>query len=557
MIRKEIIKQYVSSLKEDGELDYIFPILLLRMGYSLLSTPKQSKGQSQYGRDVIAIKDNHLYLFELKGFRSKDITDRTLNEKDGIIESLRASKYTKYNDASLPELNNMHRRYVLVHNGCVESNALQTLNGFVEVEFPEGNFERWDLFKLTDLFSEFLFDETLLTDGESYGLFKRILVLLDSEGNDFKDVETLVNLQISKLKVGQVKKNERSHLNFFATIRLIGMMVYAYSKDANNLHPAKETIDIIVLKVWAWILKNKKEKSSKIIYHFNSLVLLQLKIYEEYLNKILPFAIENKGLCAFAPTDTEYIFYPLRCYNFLGDLVYFYEASEAYGGINEEKIRQRIELLKTVINSNSACAVPLLDIHSIPLQLVFRYVCLRGCTEDDASFLSEFLLSTAVNMVKRYKKTKMWPEMNGSRMALAQSIYEKSEEYQCDSSIFILILFELIAYANLPTLYKVLKENVEESGVNLQVSYPMTKDFDIEQCLFEHRLYNEISVQTNIRLPDTLEEFRETFKKPYKSIDYRTKKVNYGFLLLLAHKFYETDLFPDYIDRMFCCDLEN
>ena len=58
MIRKEIIKQYVSSLKEDGELDYIFPILLERMGYSLLSTPKQSKGQPQYGRDVIAVKDN-------------------------------------------------------------------------------------------------------------------------------------------------------------------------------------------------------------------------------------------------------------------------------------------------------------------------------------------------------------------------------------------------------------------------------------------------------------------------------------------------------------------
>lgn len=46
MKRQEIIKQYVESLKEDNELDYIFPILLERMGYRVLSTPRQSKGQS-------------------------------------------------------------------------------------------------------------------------------------------------------------------------------------------------------------------------------------------------------------------------------------------------------------------------------------------------------------------------------------------------------------------------------------------------------------------------------------------------------------------------------
>ena len=134
MKRQEIIKQYVESLKEDNELDYIFPILLERMGYRVLSTPRQSKGQSQYGRDVIAIKKikgvSTLFLFELKGFGSKDITDRTLNEKDGLIESLRASKYTPYEDVSVPNLCNFPRYYVFVHNGLIDANALPTFNGF-------------------------------------------------------------------------------------------------------------------------------------------------------------------------------------------------------------------------------------------------------------------------------------------------------------------------------------------------------------------------------------------------------------------------------------------
>lgn len=139
-MRTEIVKQYVSTLKEDDELDYIFPLLLERMGYRLLSTPRQSKGQPQYGRDVVALKEYDgqmtLWLFELKGFRAKDVTDRTLNEPDGIIESLNASRYTKYRDASVPGLSEFPRRYVFVHNGTVDANALITLNDYVETAAP-------------------------------------------------------------------------------------------------------------------------------------------------------------------------------------------------------------------------------------------------------------------------------------------------------------------------------------------------------------------------------------------------------------------------------------
>ena len=140
MVRQEIVKQYIASLKEDGELDYLFPLLLERMGYRILSTPKQSKGMPQYGRDVVAVKEVDgvptLWLFELKGFGAKDITDRTLSERDGLIESLRASKYTPYEDASIPGLQDYPRRIVFVHNGMVEANAQPTFNGFIKTEFP-------------------------------------------------------------------------------------------------------------------------------------------------------------------------------------------------------------------------------------------------------------------------------------------------------------------------------------------------------------------------------------------------------------------------------------
>ena len=557
MIRQEIIKQYVASLKEDGELDFIFPILLERMGYRVLSTPKQSKGQSQYGRDVIAVKKLKgvptLYLFELKGFVAKDITDRNLNAKDGLIESLRASKYTEYEDAGIPGLKDYPRQYVFAHNGFAEANVMPTLNGFIKTEFPEGNFERWDLERLTALFSDYLFDETLLADDKSYKLFKKVLVLQDAEENDFSDLVALVDYQIEKLEK-EKHDNRRVVLNYFGTLRLIGAMIYYYARESNNLYPAKFCIDTIVLKTWAWILRGKREKKSSILSLFYGLVMLQMQIYEEYINKILQFANLRKGLYSFQSSLTEQVYYPLRCYEFLSDLIYLYVMTEACGADYEKVGQIRMDALKAIIRNNSACTVPLLDTHTIPILMVFRYMIFRIKSQDDADCLGQFVMDTVLNLIQRYRNQKMWPELSGNRMALAKSLITKSDEYCCDSSLLLTVMFELISYLNIPEFYTLLKKAVEESEVDLQVAYPEISEYDIEQSLFEHRLHKEISVETSIKLPETLDEFKQKFRKKYKSIKYRTDSKGYGFLRLLAHKYYETDLFPDYLGREYCTE---
>lgn len=557
MIRKEIIKQYVASLNEDGELDYIFPLLLERMGFRILSTPKNSKGQSQYGRDVVAIKkvkgENVLYLFELKGFVAKDITDRTLNEKDGLIESLRASKYTPFKDVSIAGLKDCKRQYVFVHNGAVDANAQPTLDGFIKAEFPNGNFDRWDLARLTDYFSDYLFDETLLADEKSYRLFKKVLVLLDAEGNDFSDIVSLVDLQIARIRQGK-KGNRRQIVNLFATLRLIASMVYFYAKDADNLVPAKFCIDTIVLKAWAWILREMNERKPKIVGLFNGLVLLQIQIYEEYVNKIVRLSFFPRSLFSYQPTQTERIFYPLRCYDALADLIFFYQMTEAYSKMSEKIFRNRLNVLESVIKNNPACTVPLLDTHSIPILMVFRWMAFRNQNADDERCMCDFVVHSIFNLIARYNEQGMWPEMSGNRMALARSMFEKSDDYNCKSSLLLLNFFELIAYMGADELYVALRKLVEKSEVNLQVCYPLQDEFDIEQALFEHKLSKEVYVDTSIALPEMLDDFKKSFKKKYRSIKYRTDAAGYGFLRTLAHKYYETDLFPDYLGREFCVE---
>mgnify|MGYP003464851808 FL=1 len=124
-MKQRIVRDYLESLKEDSELDYIFPMLLESMNFRIVTTPRCSKGQPQYGKDVVAIgKDEdgviHRWYFELKGNADKDIDDNTFNKRDGIRESILAAKDVPYEDSSIPKFNCLPSKIVVVHNGILK-----------------------------------------------------------------------------------------------------------------------------------------------------------------------------------------------------------------------------------------------------------------------------------------------------------------------------------------------------------------------------------------------------------------------------------------------------
>lgn len=63
-----------------------------------------------------------------------------------------------------------------------------------------------------------------------------------------------------------------------------------------------------------------------------------------------------------------------------------------------------------------------------------------------------------------------------------------------------------------------------------------------------------MAVQTDIKLPETINGFHENYSKKYSSIAYRTDTAGFEFMRVLAHKYYETDLFPDFLGRAYCVD---
>lgn len=546
MMKHKIVREYLESLKESTELDYIFPMLLEAMGFRIVATPRNSKGQSQYGKDIVAIgkaNDGTLYrwFFELKGNAAKDINDTTFYVKDGVRDSIMAAKYTPYEDSSIPSFNKLPYIIVFVHNGILVENTRITFDGFIKQEFPNGGFERWDIEKLTELFSKYLFDECLFCDEESYALFKKILVLLDAPGWKTTDIDCLIDIQLNLCQVE--KKNKRQIVKCLSSLNLLLAIIYKYAQDAKNLLPAKMASDRIVLKTWAWILKQNKENSKIVNDLFTRIIDLHLNIYYEYLKKTIPLATSYKGLYMFNGFDTENVLYPLRCYKYMNDFLYFYMAS--CSSASKRNIAKDVVL--KVLKNNSGFEMPLLDTHAITLQLLLLFIYQCPLSGNDQDAIMAFFNCLTLNVIIRKTDKKMFPELHGCSKQVAKSLYEKSPEYQDSSSLFLMTLVEILAWAKAEPLYAILRDKIKETKVNLQVSYPIESE-DLEVMFFEHQLYNEMSVQANIELPENLKDFNRTYKKYYNSIDFRTSHTKFWFLKILAHIHYQTDLFPNFLN---------
>ena len=416
-MKHKIVRDYLESLKESQELDYIFPMLLEAKGFRIVATPRNSKGQPQYGKDVIAIgkgEDGILYrwYFELKGNAAKDINDNTFSIEDGVRDSIIAAKDAPYEDSSIPSFNKLPHKIVCVHNGILMENTRITFEGFIKREFPNGGFERWDIERLTELFSKYLFDECLFCDDESYTLFKKTVVLLDAPGWNTTDIDRLIDIQLNRCDLR--KKNHREIAKCLSSLNLLLVIIYKYAQDAKNLLPAKMTSDRVVLKTWAWILKNKREKSKIVINLFSKIVDLHLEIYFTYIQKIIPLALGYKGLYMYQGSDSERVFYPLRCYAFMNDLLYYYMVSCYLSNRNKQYLDSAKNVVLMVLSNNSGFEVPLLDTHAITLQLLISFIFRIPHTEEDEKTIIEFIKDLTLNVIIRKNEKDMFPELHGN-----------------------------------------------------------------------------------------------------------------------------------------------
>lgn len=555
-----IVREYLSSLKEDKELDYLFPVLINLMGFRIIQTAKESKGQSQYGKDIIAVgKDkngiNHKWYFELKGYSDRDITQSNYFKPDGIRESIIEAKDTIFKDSTIPEFNSLPTKIVIVHNGVIKTNIRDTFEGFINREFNNGEFERWDIYYLTDLFNKYLFSEYLLSDNASNRLLKKTLAFLDSPDNDYNEFKELVILQFNKVK--NVKS--RAFKKLFATLNLLNSIIHHYSKENDYLTPAKECSKFLILNTWYWILENNLEYKKPVVNEFRKLLKGQFQIFDNYFSRTFSVAKIKDGLYAENGAFYEKIGYPLRCFEYIDDLIYYcrlrhitYNSKNSKNLINKQK-----DLIIELVENNNGFNRPILDNHSIPIvQLFLFFVDNNYIRQKDIYFLHDYLFMIASNLRIEKIRNKRLPELSSRIDLVIESIATdiKPKEYCDSSSVLLAIMLEMSTIFKSDSLFKEVLHCVDEK-MSLQIVSIDFEKFDVEKLLFEKHLHEEYFVdcieyvQNGLKLLKDESDFNEfkkiTIERKEALKEYKTDKLGFSCVRYLAHSYFKNEILPE------------
>lgn len=555
-----IVKEYLASLKEDSELDYLFPILLNLMGFRIIQTAKESKGQSQYGKDIIAIGkdingDKYKWYFELKGYADRDITQSNYSKSDGIRESIIEAKDTVFKDSTITGFNDLPAKIVIVHNGVLKTNIRDTFEGFISREFKEGDFERWDIYYLTDLFSEFLFNEYLLSDDASNRLLKKTLAFLDSPDNTYDDFKDLVDIQFNK--VDDIKS--RAFKKLFATLSLLNSLIFNYSIENNYLVPAKECSKYLILKTWHWILENNLQKKNAVIREYKKLLKIQYEIFDRYFKKTFHIAKIENGLFSEYGNFYEKIGYPLRCYEYLDDLVYYCRLRNTiFKNKNTNRIKDKQkDFIIELIKNNSGFVRPILDNHSIPIIQLFLFFAEEGkARQKDVNFLFEFINQVVINIKIEKIRHNRLPELNSNVNLLIEFVATgiKPDNYIDKSSVLLAILLELCVVFNSEELFNEILSIIDKDTSLQIVSIDSNKN-NVEELLFERELHDIYFVDCIERVNDSLKLLKkdgnfEDFKKSISTkieepIIYECDSLGLSCIRYLAHSYYKNEILPE------------
>ena len=555
-----IVSEYLSSLKEDTELDYLFPMLLNIMGFRIVQTAKESKGQSQYGKDIIAIGNDesgkkHKWYFELKGYADRDITQANYSKPDGIRESIIEAKDTIFKDSTIPGFNELPVKIVLVHNGVLKANIRATFDGFISKEFKDGEFERWDIYYLTDIFSKYFFNEYLLSDKESNRLLKKTLAFLDSPDNEYTEFKELVHIQLAK--VDGIKS--RAFKKLFATLNLLNSLVFHYSQENDYLVPAKECSKFLILTTWHWILEKDLQHKKAVVDEFKKLLRTQHEIFKKYFEKTFPAAKIENGLFSEYGGFYEKIGYPLRCFDYLDDIIYYcrlrnmiHDSKEIVRIKNKQK-----DLIIKLVNNNSGFKRPILDNNSIPIVQLLLFFGDKSCLrQKDVNFLFGFINEIVDNLriekLRHDRLPELYSNINHTIEFFATEV--RPDEYCDSSSVLIASLLEISAIFNSEELFKFILSFIDDK-LSLQIPSINFDTFQVEKLLFEKNLHNEYFVETIDRAEDefkllkdqaNLEKFKESIlRKKAAPQMYQTDTLGLSCIRYLAHSYFKNEILPE------------
>lgn len=414
---KLLVKEYLSALKERGELDAVLPDLLSQMGLHVFSRP--AIGTRQNGVDLAAVglaEDGvkKVFLFTVKA------GNLTRADWNGTIQAVRPS-LDEIIDSYIP------RRIPTQYSGlpvvvcvCVGGDVDQSVDSDLSDyetrrTAPGIAFERWDGDHIANLMLSAVLGENIIS-GEARSYFRKSVAMLDEPEAAYGYFAEM----IGKLNTSRGTR-QKDLVTFVRQLNLCCWVLYVWARQAENLEAPYRCSELALLWVWdatSSHLEKSTAPANAMRSALTSLQRLHINMANELvMRKYLPHAAIRDGLAS-AVNSSFSLDVNLRLFDAIGRIAltgiwiqFFTERNSSIDASVRQQVNADLDQyangLVGIISNNRALSVPVLDSHSIEVNLVCAFLSMRGREDAVRNWVGQLLQACifAIRTNKQYPCT--------------------------------------------------------------------------------------------------------------------------------------------------------
>lgn len=403
---KPVIREYLASLRERGELDAVLPDLLSELGYTVFSRP--SRGTRQFGVDVAAIGprgDDRVYLFSIKR------GDLTRSDWSSDSDQALRPSLDEIFDAYIPNhLPPEHSGKPIVICPCfggeVVEAAHEAFYGYMKTKKREGIvFSVWNGDRLAGYLEDGLLREGLLSSDMRSSLRKAI-AMSDEPDVSFSHFACFV----SAVATTAMDAPDAKRLTAARQISISLWMLFVWAREQGNLESSYLASEYALLRFWDLakdVLTTGTRASEDMGLILLEMVDLHLQVWEEFIGKkVLPHAGKLHALSA-AVRTTSPLDVNLKLFDVMGRIalhgLWLVWADDRSGDLpgppsarrRDPRIDMLADRLCALVSANPALLTPVADEQVIDLSLGFMLLAAHGGRwEDLRIWLSEVVKRT-------------------------------------------------------------------------------------------------------------------------------------------------------------------
>lgn len=484
---KLILHQYLSDLRERGELDAILPDLLSELGFNVLSRP--GRGTRQAGVDVAAVGPDDdrdgcrkLFLFVIKpgDLRRSDWDNDT-------PQSIRPSLNEILDDYIPHRISQQYQDLDIVVCICIGGEIKEDVRsqwaGYVENNSTEKiSFHEWNGDKLAGLLLSGVL-KRVFHEKDLQTHFQKSVAMIDEPEVAYRFFTLLTQrLLESNGNTSQITRTRQVYICLW--------VLFVWAREGGNLDAPFRASEYAILRLWndcrtLLEMENRTKNQEMCLTVLDQTIRLYFIIAEEFLvNKLgayvdKPFAL-SAAVKSHSPLDVNLaLFEQFGRLSLYGLWLHWFASDQPELDKTKVYLAKRDQVLETtinMINTNPALSSPIRDDYAIEIALFMLLAQL--CDSVDAVF--GYLEGMACRLDFSIKYRRNYPVPTTDYHELAGHPVDKSDEYfekYTPGSVLYPLLIAWLDRLDLSDMRDILATCIKEnlSHTNQQVWVPDSK----------------------------------------------------------------------------------